>query len=359
MAAGSWFAYPEDQGGRRRFALTIVLAAAGVWVGLFVAWQVREALLLTFAAVVGAILLLAAAEPIERRTGLSRPWSLAMIAAVLLIVLCGAAWLLGNRLQVEISDLNERLKPALQSLTGKLGLPEQGNSAVQGGGFGLSDLVSVLQQVLGSFVSAGGAIAGGLLSTVLVIVGAFFIAASPDTYRVGVVKLFPKPQHARVEDAMRTSGEALRRWLLAQLIAMAVVGVLVFLGTWIIGLPAPLALGLFAGLAEFVPLIGPIAGAVPAVLLAATQGVWTTFWTVLLFIVIQQIESNLVTPLVQGRMTQIPPALLLFAVLAVGLLFGVTGIVVAAPLTVLLYVLVTKLYVRETLGEEATVPGEG
>ncbi|MBS0641546.1 MAG: AI-2E family transporter, partial [Proteobacteria bacterium] len=70
-------------------------------------------------------------------------------------------------------------------------------------------------------------------------------------------------------------------------------------------------------------------------------------------------ESNLVTPLVQGRMTQIPPALLLFAVLAVGLLFGVTGIVVAAPLTVLLYVLVTKLYVRETLGEEATVPGEG
>src|SRR4051812_13372701 len=82
---------------------------------------------------------------------------------------------------------------------------------------------------------------------------------------------------------------------------------------------APLALGLFAGVTEFIPVIGPILGAVPAILLALTQGGWTALWTLLLFVVVQQIESNLIMPLVQRRLIEIPPALLLFALLAIGL----------------------------------------
>lgn len=193
---------------------------------------------------------------------------------------------------------------------------------------------------------------------ILIVIGGVFLAADPGLYRRGAVMLLPKRHHARIDDALLTCGGALRLWLVAELIAMAIVGVLAGLGTWAIGLPAPLALGLFAGLTEFVPVVGPILGAVPALLLALTQGSSAVLWTLLLFLAIQQLESNVITPLLQRRMVTIPPALLLFVVLALWLLFGALGVIFGAPLTVVGYVLVKKLYVRQTLGESTEVPGE-
>jgi predicted PurR-regulated permease PerM len=355
-----WFALPERRGDMVRFMLYLTVTVAGVYVALSFAWQIREALLLAFASVVGAVLLLSAAEPIERRTSLSRNWSLVVVAVLLLLLLSGFLWLVGTQLRAQISDLTGKLPAAIDSIQQTLGISLPIQSGQSGdGGIGLSGIASGVQDLFGSLVSLGSTVATGLSSLVLVIVGAFFLAAAPSLYRGGLVKLFPKDQHARVDDALITSGRALRLWLLAQLISMAAVGLLIFLGTWLIGLSAPLALGLFASVTEFIPVIGPILGAVPAVLLALTQGGWTALWTVVLFVVVQQIESNLIMPLVQRRLIEIPPALLLFALLAIGLLFGTIGVVIATPLTVVIYVLVKKLYVREILGEETQVPGEG
>jgi predicted PurR-regulated permease PerM len=139
---------------------------------------------------------------------------------------------------------------------------------------------------------------------------------------------------------------------------MTFVGVLAALGLWLIGLPSPFALGLIAGLLDFVPFVGPILGALPAVLIASTVDGATVLWTILLFTVIQQLEANVVFPLVGRRMVSLPPALALFAILATGVLFGPLGLVVGFPLAVVVFVLVKKLYVRETLGEETPVPGE-
>jgi predicted PurR-regulated permease PerM len=107
-----------------------------------------------------------------------------------------------------------------------------------------------------------------------------------------------------------------------------------------------------------VPLIGPILGAAPALLLALTIGGDTFLWVALLFVAIQQVESNVITPIVTDRVVHIPPAVMLLAVVAFGSVLGLPGVVLAAPLTVVTYVLVTKLYVRETLGEDVEVPGE-
>lgn len=139
---------------------------------------------------------------------------------------------------------------------------------------------------------------------------------------------------------------------------MCVIGVLAGLGTWLIRLPVPSALGMFAGVTEFIPIDGPILGAIPALQLAATQRTSTFLWTLGLFVAIQQLESNVITPLVARRMVRIPPALFLFAVLSLWLLFGALGLIVGAPLTVVLYVLVKKLYVRQTLGEYTKLPVE-
>jgi predicted PurR-regulated permease PerM len=173
-----------------------------------------------------------------------------------------------------------------------------------------------------------------------------------------LVKLFPKPRHAEVEASLRAVGEALRLWLVSQLIAMTCVGVLASLALWWLGLPSPFALGLIAGLADFVPLIGPFIGALPAVVIAVTNGVETALWTMLAFVVIQQLENNVIFPLVAKRVVAVPPALALFAILAAGVLFGPLGLVFGFPLAVTAYVLVTKLYVRDTLGLAAEVPGE-
>ena len=107
---------------------------------------------------------------------------------------------------------------------------------------------------------------------------------------------------------------------------MSFVGVLVCLGTWLIGLPAPLGLGLLTGITDFIPYLGPWLGAAPAVILALSDGGGTLLWTLLLFVVVQQLESHLVIPLVQQKIVEIPAALLLFAVVAVGLLFGIVGL---------------------------------
>ena len=96
----------------------------------------------------------------------------------------------------------------------------------------------------------------------------------------------------------------------------------------------------------------------PALLVALSDGGSAVAWTALLFVAVQQLESNVIEPLVQRRMVEIPPALLLFAVVAVGLLFGAPGVIMAAPLTVVAYVVVKKLYVRQVLGQETPVPGE-
>ena len=204
----------------------------------------------------------------------------------------------------------------------------------------------------------GGAILDGLADFALVVIAGIYIAAAPDLYREGFVKLFPIRHHPQVESSLQASGQALRLWLTSQLIAMACVAVLSAIAFRLIGLPSAIALGLIAGLADFIPFLGPILGALPAVMIAFSMSGETALWTVLAVIAIQQLEGNVIFPLIARRVISIPPALALFAILIGSVLFGALGLIFGFPLAVVTYVLVKKLYVRETLGEQTDVPGE-
>ena len=334
-----------------------VLIAAAIGALLFLAWKMRVAFLLAIAALVVAVLVDAAARPVRRWTKLSRVWALAVAAIALGVVIASLAWLVGSQVQAQVAQLLEQLAQAVAAIEQRVGLPfvggEAGRAAEPAEGTGASLAADLLQRL----ASYGMTILEALSALVLVVVAGFFLAADPETYRRGLVKLFPQHQHQRIDDTLRACGEALRLWLLAELIAMSMVGVLVGLGTWLIGLEAPLALGLFAGLAEFVPILGPVIGAVPALVLAVNDGTMSFAWSLLLFVAVQQLESNVITPIVQRRVVTVPPVLLLFAVVAFGLLFGILGVIVAAPLALLLYAAIQKLYIRETLREPTEVPG--
>jgi predicted PurR-regulated permease PerM len=354
-----------------RFLRKVLIVVAVVALALL-AWMVRDALLLTFAGVLTAVLLLAAAKPLEQRLGLSRTWSLVSVGLAIGLLLALAGMMVGSQVQAQIAQLGEQLPRAVSAFEDRFGVevpaigrdgqlpaPEdKAEEAGRGGGAAGGLDASLIGTLAGRIASAGSFILNALSALVLAVVGGFFLAADPTLYRRGVVKLLPASQQDRAEEALLASGRALRLWLGAQLVSMSIVGTLVGLGTWAIGLPSPLALGLFAGLAGFVPLIGAVAGAVPGLLLALAEGGTTFLWTGLLFIAVQQVESNMILPLVEKHLVSMPPALLLFAVVAIGLVFGIPGVLLAAPLTVVAFVLVKQLYVRDLLGQPTEVPGE-
>jgi predicted PurR-regulated permease PerM len=330
----------------------IVVAIGGLALLL---WHLVEVLLLAFGAVLVAVLLRVLAEPIARRTPLSNGWALGAATAALLAVIGIAVWLFGAEVRAQVAELIERLPQAWRSFEERLGMADLGQRLVDRPG----DVAPAAGTVISGVAGVVTSFVGGLADFLLIVFGGLYLAAQPDIYRRGLLLLLPPGgSRERLAEAFDASGTALRRWLLGQLIAMMLVFVLTGLGLWAIGLPAALALALLAGLAEFVPLIGPVVAAIPALLIALAEGWQTALWTLLLYLAIQQVESNLIMPLVQHRVVSLPPAVALFAVVAFGLLFGSLGVLFATPLAVVIFVAVKKLWVRETLGEPTELPGE-
>ena len=167
-----------------------------------------------------------------------------------------------------------------------------------------------------------------------------------------------RSRRANAEDAARSVGNALVLWFEGQFISMLLIGLLSALATWAIGLPSPFALGFIAGMTEFIPYVGPLLAAVPAILVASTLGLQPILWTALAYLAIHTVEGNLVAPLVQRQMVYIPTAVMILGIAAIGFIFGAVAIIFAAPMTVVLFVLIKKLYVRDFLNEPTKIPGE-
>jgi predicted PurR-regulated permease PerM len=309
-------------------------------------WQFRELLLLVFGAIVVAVVLRALSNPIARLTGMP-DWA-AVLAAVLAIVAVGASgvWLFGPMISAEVRNLGVTLPEAwrsFQASTGNSVFWERVSRLFADAGPSGSGLLSGIRGYARS-------VGAGIADTLVVLVAGVYMAVQPAWYRSGALKLLPPRRREVVNAAIGQSGDALRLWLKGQLVSMVVVGVLTGLGLWLIGVPSAAALGLLAGVLEFIPLAGPVLAAIPALLLAMTVGVPTTLWAGGLMLLIQQLEGNVIQPLVQRYAVQLPPALFLFALLGFAAMFGAFGIILAAPLTVVVYVLIKRLYVQEALG---------
>ena len=141
-------------------------------------------------------------------------------------------------------------------------------------------------------------------------------------------------------------------------IAMVVVGLLTGFGLWALGMPSAFTLGLLAGVLEFIPFAGPILAMIPAVLLALAVSPDLAVWVLLLYLAVQQFEGNVLTPVVQQFAVDLPGVVLLFSLITFGLIFGTLGVILAAPLAVISYVLVKRLYVVEALHTATPIPGE-
>jgi predicted PurR-regulated permease PerM len=333
----------------RRLLITIAILAV-----VLAAWRVAQVLLLVFASVLVAILFQALAAPVSRHAGVPPRLALALAVAGVVALVAGSMWLFGSEFAAQLRVLRDALPAAFDALERQLGEIGLGEELRQGMSDAVPEPSSVVSGLRRALFSVGNAVAG----TVLVFVGGIYLAAQPDLYRKGLLKLVPAVRRPLLAQSLEETSHALRLWLLAQLVSMVVIGLLTGIGLALIGIPSALALGLLAGLAEFVPVVGPFVAAVPGLLVALSQGNDAALLAFALYVGVQQLEGNVLTPLVQQRIADLPAALLLFAVVAAGLLFGGLGVLLAAPLTVALYVLVKRLYVREALDTPTPIPGE-
>lgn len=330
-----------------------LLIAVGIGVLALIAYHWRHVFLLAFGAMLTALVLRAVADPIRRRTPLSASASLGVAVLGVALIVLALGWFVGALLMRQLNQLGVVLPAAWNSAQQQIGVYGAGrwllgrlHEATGAPIAGFGPLAGRIGHATGAGVQAVGEL-------VVVLVAGVYFAAQPKLYRDGLLTLAPPSWRGRLTAAVDACAAALRKWLLGAGVAMLAMGVLTTVGTALLGLPAPVALGMLSGVAEFVPIVGAAVAAVPGLLLAATLGPTTMLWTLVFYVAVHQFEGQLLIPLIQRKVVAVPPALTLFSVVGFGVLFGVSGVVFATPLAVVVLVLIRRLYLHE--GEESAV----
>jgi predicted PurR-regulated permease PerM len=300
--------------------------------------------------VIVALVLRLGAEPFRRF--LPKYAALALSGILIAGILAGVGYLFEAHIGGQFKDVVQKVNEVVKGMTASIQGSDIGKQLFPSeGGVGISpsNLLSNAFRLSARFFEA----------LIVILISGIYLAAQPETYQYGVVQLFPPRLHRNAERALAEIGTALRLWLLGQLMQMVLIGIITTGAVWMIGLPSPLALGLIAGIAEFVPYIGAIVASIPALLLATTMGTDIVLWTGAAYLLIHQIEGELIAPLIQRHMISIPPALTLLGIVAVDYLFGTYSVVLAAPLVIAIFIAVKRLYIRDVLGEPTELPRDG
>ena len=339
-----------------RRVLVVVGIGTALVVGLALLWATADVFLLIFAGILVAVLLRGLSRWVSGHTRLSEGWSLALIVFAIVAVWAAGVVLLGAQLIAQAEQLAEVAPQMMQDFQARLEQSPLGRQilerAGQGGqGANPAGAAAPAAAVLST-------IFGALVDVVIVLFIGLYLAIKPDLYVNGLLHLLPIAKRPRARDVLHTIGYTLRWLLIGQLTSMIVVGVLTTVGLLLLGVPFGLLFGIMAGVLEFVPTIGPLISAVPAVLFALTQGTSTALYVVLLYAVIQIIEGNVLTPLVLQRAVELPPVLTITALVVLGTLFGFLGLLLATPLLATGLVVVKMLYVQDVLGDPIDVSGE-
>jgi predicted PurR-regulated permease PerM len=195
-----------------------------------------------------------------------------------------------------------------------------------------------------------------LLTVTLLVM--LFTSLDPNVYARGIIWLVPGQHDIDARRLMDRICIAMRWWMVGRIASMTAVGALTSLGMWIIGMPAPLALGAIAGLLSFVPNIGPVVAAIPGLILALGEGPWMAAWAACIYLAAQFIESNAISPLVDQYAVAVPPGMLIVFQFVLAALAGVWGMIISTPLLVVAMVLVQQLYVNKILKKQIEVTGD-
>jgi predicted PurR-regulated permease PerM len=258
-----------------------------------------------------------------------------------LLLAIGLFWLIGSKIQAQAAQLSDTLPTTIENAKSQLSQNPIGKNLVEKASS--PETIKKAKAIASTFFKTTFGVFGDIY--VVLFLGIFF-TVSPGVYKKGIVDLIPKKGQKKGEDVLNKLGENLKKWMKGKLFAMFVVFVLTSIGLIILGIPLWLVLAIIAGLLNFIPNFGPLIAMIPAVLIGLMQGPSTAAIVAGMYILIQVVESNFITPMVQQKLVSIPPALIISAQLLISPLTGGWGLVLATPLMLIIMVLVQELYIK-------------
>lgn len=332
------------------FFLTVLLVLF-----LLLMWKAVPVLLLLFAGGLVAIALRFISDAFSRCTGAGPMLSLTLLILVLLVggviggilgapVIFSQVHELATNLQESISDVEQWVMES-----------ERWRSVVEWigwvGGEGGTN-VEMWGRVAGVFKSTF----GGVATLFLTLVVGVFLAYNPGLYVRGFLRLIPLKKRKRAKEMLQEVADTLRWWMVGQLISMVVLAVSTWLTLWILGVPLAFTLGLLTGVLTFIPYLGPLIALVPILLIAFVESPVLMLWVLVLYLIIQNLESNVLMPIIFQKTVHLPPVLTIIAQILLGAIFGFVGIVLATPLMAVGIDVVKMIYVEDVLGDSMKEP---
>jgi predicted PurR-regulated permease PerM len=342
-------------------------------IGLYILWQIRNVLMLIFAAVVIATALSTLAEKIQSLTKVKRSASISLAIAAILTILSLAIWLIVPPFADQFQQLTTLFPKGIDRFSEWLdSLRDTAPPSVAPYIPDVESLIPQLQKQLqplanrflsGSFTVVSGTL-GSILNILLVFILTLMLLAEPEPYRKAFIRCFPSFYRRRIGDILDKCAKALQGWMIGIVFNMGVIGGLSGLGLLCLGIPLPLANGIFAGLLTFLPNIGATLSIIPPIALALLdeEAPWKPIAVFILYFVVQQLETNLLTPYVMAQQVSLLPAVTLMSQVFFATFFGFLGLLLALPLTVVGQVWLQEILVKDVLDlwtEESRPPHLG
>ncbi|MDZ8050150.1 MAG: AI-2E family transporter [Aulosira sp. ZfuVER01] len=334
----------------------------GQWIGLiaivlslYILWQIKEVLLLMFAAIVLASTLNRLARWFQR-WGIRRGFAVILSVGIFFALIVGFFWLIVPPFAAQFHELTYRVPQGFERFNSwvnvlKTQVPDQLVPYIPD----LDSLIKQAQPFINRVVGNSFAFVSGSLEAVLkillVLVLTGMLLANPQAYRKVFVRLFPSFYRRRVDGILDKCETSLGGWVIGALIAMGVVGLMSVIGLSLLGVKAALALGVLAGFLNLIPNLGPTMSVVPAMAIALLDAPWKAVAVLILYFFIQQAESNFITPVVMAHQVSLLPAVTLISQLFFVTFFGFLGLFLALPLTVVAKIWLQEVLIKDVLDE--------
>jgi len=333
----------------------------GRWLGfiallaaLIILWQLRQLVLLVLTAVILANALNLWASKIQKHLRVRRPYAVLLATISVFALLTGCFWLIVPSFTAQFEQLAAKVALSGEQLNGWLleletTLDPQFVAALPD----LNELATQLQPLLEELLNRGWGLfsntLGIVLQSILVMALTLMMLADPKPYRKGFIRLFPAFYRRRVDEILVACDRDLRGWLTGLLFNMAAIGLLTFIGLLILGIPLAFAQAVLAGIFTLIPNIGPVLSAIPPIAIAFLEDPWKPLAVIILYVVIQQVESNILTPWVMAKQVSLLPAFTLLAQVFVASIFGILGLFIALPLAVIGRVWLEQVLIKDVL----------
>jgi len=322
---------------------------------LYIFWQIRQILLLIFTAVVLATALNRLVRLLVRFR-IKRGIAIFLSIGLVLLLLAGFFIVVVPPFLEQLQDLANIAPLGLERLRSWASwlrniIPEQVVQDLRNLGGLTKQLRSLLSGLFGNFLTLFTNSLGIILNALIMLVLTVMLLANPTPYLRGFVLLFPSSYRHRVEEILQQCEVGLGGWVTGTLSNMIVIAVLNALALWVLQVPLALANGVLSGILTFIPNVGPTLSTIPPMLLALMDSPDKAVAVLVLYIIIQQVETNIITPLIMKREVSLLPAVTLASQLIFASIFGLLGLFLALPLVIITQIWIKELLVKDVLNK--------